>query len=66
MKLIVFDETSLDKPVVTQRPDYFSRADDKTDTDIDTVIAALEEKPVKAAEPEVEDVDVPDSDDDDQ
>jgi hypothetical protein len=64
MKLIVFDETSIDKPVATQRPDYFSRADEKTDTSPTDSI----EQPVKAMEPEpeVEDVDVPDSDDDDQ
>jgi hypothetical protein len=64
MKLIVFDETSIDKPVATQRPDYFSRADEKTDTSLTDSI----EQPVKAMEPEpeVEDVDVPDSDDDDQ
>ena len=69
MKLIVFDETSLDKPVATQRPDYFSRSDEQTDTQVTSPQTPTvntfepEPEPEFKLETEVEEVEVPDSDD---
>ena len=60
MKLIVFDETTDEKKeVVTKRPDYFSRSDDKT-------ASKVEVKTEEKVRDEVEEVDleVPDSDED--
>jgi hypothetical protein len=69
MKLIVFDETSLDKPVAIERPDYFSRADEQTDTQVTSPQTATvntfepEPEPEFKLETKDEEVEVPDSDD---
>ena len=67
MKLIVFDETEAEQTTATsQRPDYFSRSSEPAPT----VPQVVESQVLTEPEPEVEtvetieDVDVPDSDDD--
>lgn len=64
MKLIVFDETDVEQPSATsQRPDYFSRSSEPAPVVVKSQVLTEPEPEVERVET-IEDVDVPDSDDD--
>jgi hypothetical protein len=66
MKLIVFDETDAEQPSATsQRPDYFSRSSEPAPAPVVVQSQVLTEpEPELETVETIEDVDVPDSDDD--